>query len=234
VLRLEAVRSGYDRRPVIFGMDLELPNGESLALLGRNGVGKTTLLKTIIGVLPLTGGSLTLDGAAIDRLKPHERARAGIAYVPQGRDIFSGLTVVENLKVPALALFGRGWEDRVARILDEFPQLAEKRHLPGESLSGGQQQILALARALIAEPRILLLDEPSDGIQPSVLEEIAGMIRRAKAQRGLSVLIAEQNLEFAASLADRALIIERGRVTAHVNTGELQASRDLQRQYLAV
>ncbi len=234
MVRLEAVRSGYGRLPVIFGIDLELPNGESLALLGRNGVGKTTLLKTIIGVLPLTGGSMTLDGAPIDRLKPHDRARAGIAYVPQGRDIFTGLTVLENLKVAAFAVSGRGWEERVDGMLQEFPQLAQKRNVPGESLSGGQQQILALARALIAEPRILLLDEPSDGIQPSALEEIAEMIRRTKEQRGLSVLIAEQNLEFAASLAERALVIERGRVIAHVETGKVQASRDLQRQYLAV
>jgi ABC-type branched-subunit amino acid transport system ATPase component len=234
VLKLEGVRAGYGGRLVIFGVELELSNGDSLALLGRNGVGKTTLLRSVIGTLPLAGGSLTLDGNPIEGLKPHARARLGIAYVPQGRAVFAGLSVLENLKVPAVALYGRAWEEHVKKALGDFPLLAERANNPAENLSGGQQQILVLARALITDPRILLLDEPSEGIQPSILDEIASIIRREQSRRGLSLLIAEQNLEFAASLSERAAVMERGRITAHVSTRELEASRELQRRYLAV
>ena len=234
MLRLDGVRAGYKGRPVIFGVDFQLANGESLALLGRNGVGKTTLLRTVIGALPLAQGSLSLDGTSIALLKPHARARLGIAYVPQGREVFAGLTVLDNLKVPAVALFGRNWRPHIEKILDEFSVLAQRLHSAAESLSGGQQQILALARALILDPRILILDEPSEGIQPSILDEIAGIIRREKSQRGLSLLVAEQNLEFAAALSDRAAVMERGRITALLSTRELEQSNELQRRYLAV
>lgn len=234
MLKLDAVHAGYPHRPVLLGIDLEVADGEALALLGRNGVGKTTLLKTIIGALKPTGGSIHLGDAEISRWPPHRRAKAGIAYVPQGREVFVGLSVAENLRVAAEAIFGRAWREHVERSLGEFAQLAAKRSVPAGSLSGGQQQILALARALISQPRILLLDEPSEGIQPSILDRIVELIAQARAQRPLAVLIAEQNLGFAARIAPQSVLLERGRVAARLPIAEVEGSAELQRRYLAV
>jgi ABC-type branched-subunit amino acid transport system ATPase component len=234
VLRLEGVRGGYPSHPVLFGVDLSLDDGQRLALLGRNGAGKTTLLRTIVGQLPTTGGRLTLDGQDLGGLRAFRRARIGIGYVAQGQATFAGLSVTDNLRVAAMAADSRPWRQRVEALLEEFPLLGEKRSAPGERLSGGQQRLLALARSLLTEPRILLLDEPTEGIQPSILDELSATILRVSAQRGMSVLIAEQNLDFAARLADRALVLEKGRISAELPTAELQDSRDLQRQHLAV
>lgn len=228
------MRSGYRRRPVLLGVDLAVEDGQSLALLGRNGVGKTTLLKTIVGALPLAAGSMHLDGQDLSRVRTHRRARAGIAYVPQGRDVFAGLSVADNLRVAAQAIFGRAWREHVERTLTEFEQLSPKRDAPAESLSGGQQQILALARAMICQPRILLLDEPSEGIQPSVLDQLSALITAVREQRGVAVLIAEQNLGFAARVAEQAVLLERGRVAERLPVGDIETSADLQRRYLAV
>lgn len=234
MLRLDAVQSGYRGRPVLLGVDLRIEDGQPLALLGRNGVGKTTLMKTIIGELPPTGGSMQLDDHDLARLRPHQRVKAGIAYVPQGRDVFPGLTVAENLQVAAQANFGRSWRGHVEQALTEFEQLAAKRAAPAESLSGGQQQILALARALICKPRILLLDEPSEGIQPSILDQIVQLITDVCARRGVAVLIAEQNLGFAGRIARQCAILDHGRIVARLPVETIEASQDLQRQYLAV
>jgi ABC-type branched-subunit amino acid transport system ATPase component len=234
MLKLEGVRSGYRRRPVLLGVDLAVEDGQSVALLGRNGVGKTTLLKTIVGALPMSAGTLQLDGSDLSRLRTSRRARSGIAYVPQGREVFAGLSVADNLRVAAQAIFGRGWREHVERTLDEFGALADKRSAPAESLSGGQQQILALARAMICQPRILLLDEPSEGIQPSILEQISALIADVRTQRGVAVLIAEQNLGFAAGVADQAVVLERGRVAERLPVAEIESSAELQRRYLAV
>lgn len=234
MLKLDAVQSGYRGRPVLLGVDLEIGKGQPLALLGRNGVGKTTLMKTIIGELPLTTGSLHLEGLDLTRLRPHQRVKAGIAYVPQGRDVFPGLTVAENLQVAAQANFGRLWRSHVQQALAEFEQLAAKRDAPAESLSGGQQQILALARALICQPRILLLDEPSEGIQPSILDQIAQLITDVCARRGVAVLIAEQNLGFAGRIARQCVVLDHGRIVERLPVETIEASEDLQRQYLAV
>lgn len=234
MLKLDAVQSGYRGRPVLLGVDLEIGKGQPLALLGRNGVGKTTLMKTIIGELPLTTGSLHLEGLDLTRLRPHQRVKAGIAYVPQGREVFPGLTVAENLQVAAQANFGRLWRSHVQQALAEFEQLAAKRDAPAESLSGGQQQILALARALICQPRILLLDEPSEGIQPSILDQIVQLITDVCARRGVAVLIAEQNLGFAGRIARQCVVLDHGRIVERLPVETIEASEDLQRQYLAV
>ncbi len=233
MLTLSGLRAGYGATPVLHGIDLVLAPSECAAVLGRNGVGKTTLMRAITGAITTTGGSIRFDGTDLGALKAHERARLGISHVPQGREIFPKLTVLENLRVGTAARRDRR-NDAVDRIFEEFPMLAQRRRARGGSLSGGQQQLLALARALVTAPRLLLLDEPSEGIQPSVLDEIAEVIGRINAERGIAVLAVEQNLEFAARIAQRSLILEKGEIIAEVATAELRGDRALQRKYLAL
>ena len=233
MLTLSGLRAGYGATPVLHGIDLVLAPSECAAVLGRNGVGKTTLMRAITGAIATTGGSIRFDGTDLGALKAHERARLGISHVPQGREIFPKLTVLENLRVGTAARRDRR-NDAVDRIFEEFPMLAQRRRARGGSLSGGQQQLLALARALVTAPRLLLLDEPSEGIQPSVLDEIAEVIGRINAERGIAVLAVEQNLEFAARIAQRSLILEKGEIIAEVATAELRGDRTLQRKYLAL
>ena len=233
MLTLSGLRAGYEATPVLHGIDLRLAPSECAAVLGRNGVGKTTLMRAITGAISATGGSIRFDGIDLGPLKAHERARLGISHVPQGREIFPKLTVLENLRVGTAARRDRR-SDAVDRIFEEFPMLAQRRRARGGSLSGGQQQLLALARALVTAPRLLLLDEPSEGIQPSVLDEIAEVIGRINAERGIAVLAVEQNLEFAARIAQRSLILEKGEIIAEVATAELRRDRALQRKYLAL
>ena len=233
MLTLSGLRAGYSATPVLHGIDLKLGPSECAAVLGRNGVGKTTLMRAITGAVSITEGSIQFDGIDLGPLKAHERARLGISHVPQGRDIFPRLTVLENLRVGTAARRDRR-SDAVDRILEEFPMLAQRRRARGGSLSGGQQQLLALARALVTAPRLLLLDEPSEGIQPSVLDEIAAVIGRINAERGIAVLAVEQNLDFAARIARRSLILEKGEIIAEVATAELRGDRALQRKYLAL
>ena len=233
MLMLSDLRAGYGSTPVLHGVNLSLAAGECAAVLGRNGVGKTTLMRAISGTIGCTGGALTFDGTDLGPLKAHERARLGISHVPQGRDIFPKLTVLENLKVGTAARGGRA-TDGLDRVFDEFPILAQRRRVRGGSLSGGQQQILALARALVTEPSLLLLDEPSEGIQPSILDEIAEVIERINSERGIAVLAVEQNLDFAARIARRGLIMEKGELIEELDTSELRCDRTLQRRYLAL
>lgn len=233
MLTLSGLRAGYGATPVLHEIDLQLGPSECAAVLGRNGVGKTTLMRAITGAIPATAGSVNFDGVDLGPLKAHERARLGISHVPQGRDIFGKLTVLENLRVGTAARRDRR-SDAVDRILEEFPMLAQRRRARGGSLSGGQQQLLALARALVTAPRLLLLDEPSEGIQPSILDEIAEVIGRINAERGIAVLAVEQNLDFAARIAQRSLVMEKGEIIAEVATAELRGDRALQRKYLAL
>lgn len=233
MLTLSGLRAGYGATPVLHGVDLKLGPSECAAVLGRNGVGKTTLMRAITGAIPATAGSVNFDGIDLGPLKAHERARLGISHVPQGRDIFGKLTVLENLRVGTAARRDRR-SGAVDRILEEFPMLAQRRRARGGSLSGGQQQLLALARALVTAPRLLLLDEPSEGIQPSILDEIAEVIGRINAERGIAVLAVEQNLDFAARIARRSLVMEKGEMVAEVATAELRGDRALQRKYLAL
>ena len=233
MLVLEELRAGYASAPVLHGVDLSLGPTECAAVLGRNGVGKTTLMRAISGAIARTGGSIAFDGTDLGPLKAYERARLGISHVPQGRDIFPKLSVLENLRVGTAARRDRS-TDGIDRILNEFPMLAKRPRARGGSLSGGQQQMLALARALVTEPRLLLLDEPSEGIQPSVLDEIAEVIGRINTERGIAVLAVEQNLDFAARIARRGLVMDKGEIITEVDTAELRHDRALQRKYMAL
>jgi branched-chain amino acid transport system ATP-binding protein len=234
VLRVADLRAAYGSTPVLAGVNLEIAEGEVVALMGRNGMGKTTLLRTLMGLLPAQAGSiLWKDGQEISKLPAHKRARLGLGYVPQGRDIFPGLTVHENLRLGGMAV-GRDGAARLENVLKLFPMLSEKLSARGASLSGGQQQLLALARALVSAPKLLLLDEPSEGIQPSILEQIVERIRTINRQEGIAVLLVEQNLEFAAALAQRAYIMNKGVVVRELPMSRIVEDPEIQREYMGV
>ncbi|MDQ3661041.1 MAG: ABC transporter ATP-binding protein [Actinomycetota bacterium] len=234
MLRLEDVHAGYGPTTVLRGFNLDVADKQTVAVLGRNGVGKTTALRAITGILPLQRGTITFDGKDLSRLPVHERSRRGIAYVPQGRDIFPGLTVLDNLRVAAYGSRQQNWEEQLDAMFADFPVLAEKSNARGGSLSGGQQQILALARALMTSPRILLLDEPSEGIQPSILDQIADTLRTVNEQRGIPVLLVEQNLDFVFRLATRVHLVDKGQVVRELSTEELLGDKELQHEYLGI
>jgi branched-chain amino acid transport system ATP-binding protein len=207
ILRIEDLRAGYGAAQVLHGISLTLPEGESLAVLGRNGVGKTTLLNTIVGVTRHRGGTISLVGRDITRLKPERRATAGIGWVPQERNIFRSLTVEENLT--AVALPGPWNVDRVYAM---FPRLRERRANMGTQLSGGEQQMLAIGRALVLNPRLLLLDEPTEGLAPIIVEELLATLKRIVRDEGLSALVVEQHARKALGITHRAVVLERGTI----------------------
>jgi urea transport system ATP-binding protein len=209
MLEVSQLRVSYGQSEVLHGIDLSVASGEIVALMGRNGMGKSTLMKSLIGMVPVAGGSVRLDGADLANLKSYQRVAKGLAFVPQGRMIFSGMTVEENVET---GLFVRGATTVPPDIYTLFPVLREMRHRRGGNLSGGQQQQLAIARALATDPRVLLLDEPTEGIQPSIILELARTLRRVRDERGLSILVSEQVLSFALDIADRILVIEGGRI----------------------
>lgn len=234
MLRAADLRAGYGMTPVLAGVNLEVGKGEIVAVLGRNGMGKTTLLRTLMGLLPALAGTISWNGGRdISKLPAHARARLGLTYVPQGRDIFPGLTVLENLRLGGLAT-GQDVERKVGEVLRAFPMLREKLSERGGSLSGGQQQLLALARALVASPKMLLLDEPSEGIQPSILEQILERVRTINREQGITVLLVEQNLEFAAALAERAYIMNKGVVVRELPIARIVEDPEIQREYMGV
>jgi branched-chain amino acid transport system ATP-binding protein len=207
--------SGYGRIGVLRGASFAVVRGECLGILGHNGMGKTTLLRTIMGLLACQSGRIRFEGRAIERLATHQRARLGLGYVPQGRQIFPALTVRENLLFGGIAKSGgakSGADDILARILGDFPELKRLLDRPGGALSGGEQQLLALARALCGKPRLLLLDEPTEGIQPSIIAAMSERLHDLRARYGLSILLVEQNLDFIRGLANRALLIHRGQI----------------------
>lgn len=208
VLSVQGIRTGYGQSTVIENLSLEVAPGEIVGVLGLNGMGKSTLMRALIGLLPLTGGEVTLGGQPLSRLPAHQRVRAGLGYVPQGRMVFPKLTVEENIlagaRHPKLGV--------PAELYEYFPVLKEMRKRRGGNLSGGQQQQLVIARALAAEPRVLLLDEPTEGIQPSIIKELAAVLKRIREKRGLSLLVSEQVLSFALDLVDRVLVMERGAI----------------------
>jgi len=217
-LEVAGLRSGYDGIPVFAGLSLNVSEREFVGILGHNGMGKTTLLRTLIGILPATSGEIRFQGASITQAPPHRRARIGIGYVPQGRGIFQGLTVRDNLRFAAVAV---GRSDDLAGILAEFPRLAALLDRPGSALSGGEQQLLALARALIQEPKIVLLDEPTEGIQPSIIEEIVDLLKLLRLRRGLTILLVEQNIDFIKALSDRVLLIQKGAIVREFATQDI-------------
>jgi urea ABC transporter ATP-binding protein UrtE len=232
MLALSDVTAAYDQVPVLNGLSLELKRGEVLALLGRNGVGKTTLLRTIMGLLPRSSGSIALDDTRLDGVPSHMIARLGVVLVPQGRGILPKLSVRENLVVGGRAAATR--EPMPLReILDRFPALKDRMNQLGGTLSGGQQQQLAIARALSARPRVMLLDEPTEGIQPNVVQDLAQTVLKLVRDTQLSVLLVEQNIDFAMQLATRCMVMEKGRIVHEGDATELRNDMVLKR-YLAI
>ncbi|MGB3832865.1 MAG: ABC transporter ATP-binding protein [Mesorhizobium sp.] len=224
MLSARDLSSGYGRIVVLRGVSLTVGQPEIVAVLGRNGAGKTTLMKTLAGIVAVQSGSIDFCGNDLSSLPADKRARLGLGYVPQGRGIFPKLSVRENILV---GLYASGAPLALLdELLEEFPALKPKLDDRGGQLSGGQQQILALARALATRPKLLLLDEPSEGIQPSILEEIADILNRLKAKRGLSTLIVEQNIDFVRSMANRAYLMDIGRVTRQLTRDELATDGD--------
>ena len=228
ILELRDVRSGYGEGIVLDGVSASVPKAGSLAVLGRNGVGKTTLLLTIMGFVPLRAGSVFFTDEDISAMHPHQRARKGIGWVPQERDIFPSLTVEENLTVAARK--GR-WD--LAAVYSLFPRLRERRTNMGNQLSGGEQQMLTIARTLMGNPAFILLDEPSEGIAPVIVEQMARVILQLKAE-GLTVLLSEQNLHFAQAVADGVVIIEHGTQKFVGTLAALQSQPEIRDQYLSV
>ncbi|CDG82480.1 urea ABC transporter ATP-binding subunit UrtE [Janthinobacterium agaricidamnosum] len=214
MLQVEQLHQYYGSSHTLRGVSLSLDQGECLTLLGRNGVGKTTLLKCLMGVLPAAQGSVTFNGRNITRLTPHERARLGIAYVPQGREIFARLTVEENLLMGMAVHSGKNASVIDGEVYELFPVLKEMLHRRGGDLSGGQQQQLAIARALLAKPQLIILDEPTEGIQPSVIKDIGRVIRLLRERGDIAILLCEQYFDFARELADKFVVLSRGEVVA--------------------
>ena len=223
MLEVRNLKASYGRIPVLHGVDFSVERGAFIGILGHNGMGKTTLLKTILGQLPASDGEILLEGVDITRDPAHVRANLGIGCVPQGREIFAKLSVEENLKMGLLRLKGGEAETRPAfeRILEEFPRLKPLLGRRGGVLSGGEQQILAIARSLCGNPKLLMLDEPAEGIQPSIVEEIIEILRRLRVSRGLTVVLVEQKLDFIAALVDSTFVIQRGRITGSIPTDGL-------------
>ncbi|SDU24546.1 urea ABC transporter ATP-binding subunit UrtE [Halopseudomonas salegens] len=231
MLSIKSINQYYNQSHILWDLDLELKAGTCGCLLGRNGVGKTTLLKCVTGLLPIRDGQIIFDGKDISRMSTENRARSGIGYVPQGREIFPLLTVEENLKISLGARKDRA-RQIPGLIYELFPVLKEMKNRRGGDLSGGQQQQLAIGRALVLDPKLLILDEPTEGIQPNIVRDISDVIRRLNEELGLTVLLVEQKLPFARRAADDFFIMERGRVVAD---GPMPTLDDaLIKQYLTV
>jgi branched-chain amino acid transport system ATP-binding protein len=234
LLEIRGVRAGYDDTgDVLQGVDLDLDDGEVVALLGRNGVGKTTLMNTVMGLVRPRAGSIELAGRELAGLGPHEIARAGIAIVPQGRRIFARLTVDENLKLARRASGGRPVEWTLDDVYDLLPRLKERRRHRGNELSGGEQQMLAIGRALLANPHVLLFDEPSEGLAPLIVDLVTETIVGLR-ERGLSAIVVEQNLHVAVALADRVAIMTKGEISYRATTQEFRESRAVAQSLLGV
>jgi branched-chain amino acid transport system ATP-binding protein len=215
MLSVENLRASYGRIPILMGVNLQVTEGEFVGILGHNGMGKTTLLKALIGQLPADTGQIRLDGNDITRLPPASRARAGIGYVPQGREIFPALTVRENLRMGCL-LSRLPEAQTIEDVLTSFPRLTRLLDRAGGALSGGEQQLLAVARCLCGAPRLILLDEPTEGIQPSIIDEIIDTLRALRSSRHLTIVLVEQNLKAISALSQRVLIIQKGVITREV------------------
>jgi len=226
VFRLRDVHAGYGATPILFGVSLEVRQGEAVALLGRNGMGKTTLLKTVIGFLKPWRGAIEFDDHDITRLAPHQIARLGVGLVPENRRIFPGLTVRENLELGLSAVRRRSSalrETRLAEVFRHFPRLRERIDQPGKTLSGGEQQMLAIARVMMAGSRIVLMDEPTQGLAPAFIRHIRDMIRELVRLR-ITVLLVEQNARVALSVCDRGYIMEKGVIVFEASSRELRDS----------
>jgi branched-chain amino acid transport system ATP-binding protein len=227
MLDVSQLAAGYGRIPILGGVTFSVAEGEFVGVLGHNGMGKTTLLKTLIGQVPLTGGTIKFAGADIGTIPSFRRARAGMGYVPQGRAIFPNLTVYENLRMGFIENGISSEENTLNDVLARFPRLDSLLDRQGAALSGGEQQILALARCLCGQPKLLLLDEPTEGIQPSIVEEILEILIGLHRHQGLAILVVEQSLDFIRRLSDRILLIEKGTIMGEVLPDALKQSTAL-------
>ena len=229
LLNVEGLTAGYGEAIVLTDVTFKIAEGQALALLGRNGMGKTTLVNSIIGVTRHISGTISLDGHDITGMRPDQRAHAGIGWAPQERNIFRSLTVEENMTA-----IERPGPWTLAKVYTLFPRLAERRHNLGNELSGGEQQMLAIARALILNPRIMLLDEPLEGLAPIIIEELLTVLRKIIREEGLSAILVEQNAHKILGVTDRAIIIERGSIVYQGDSAALKADRALLETYVGV
>ncbi len=233
MLTIDNLTSAYGRIEALHGVSIDVRAGEIVSLVGANGAGKSTLLRAISGVVPITGGAIRFEGKAIERLPPHARVALGIVQVPEGRQLFSPLSVADNLHLGAWPHRATDFSRELARIYEIFPVLAVQRRTTAGALSGGQQQMLAIGRALMAKPRLLLLDEPSLGLAPILVDQILQTIGSLK-QQGLTVLLIEQNVRAALAIADRAYVLETGRITAHGTAAEIACDEHVRAAYLGI
>jgi branched-chain amino acid transport system ATP-binding protein len=229
LLNVERLTAGYGEAVVLMDISFKIAKGQALALLGRNGMGKTTLVNSVIGVTRHISGSISLDGHDITGMRPDQRAHAGIGWVPQERNIFRSLTVEENMTA-----IERPGPWTLAKVYTLFPRLAERRHNLGNELSGGEQQMLAVARALVLNPRIMLLDEPLEGLAPILIEELLTVLRKIIREEGLSAILVEQNAQKILGVTDQAIIIERGSIVYHGASAAITADRSVLETYMGV
>jgi urea transport system ATP-binding protein len=222
MLNVSGLHVAYGESEVLHGLDFTVQPNEIVAIMGRNGMGKTTLMKSLMGIVPTKSGTVSIDDTNITRMKSHQRVASGIAYVPQGRMIFSTMTVQENVEV---GLTVTGEKHVPESIYELFPVLLEMKKRRGGNLSGGQQQQLAIARALASKPKVLLLDEPTEGIQPSIIREMGRTLKRIRDERGLSIVVSEQVLSFALDIADRVLVMENGEIVHENLRSEVDEAR---------
>lgn len=234
MLLVENLNAWYDRSHILQGISLYVNKGEIVTLMGRNGAGKTTTLRSLMGLLSKREGKASIDGASFLDLPAHERFHLGLAYVPEDRRIVPGLTVKENLELGVIAKKDRGnMSAMVDEIAEIFPRLKERLHQDGTSMSGGEQQMLAIARAMISKPKVILLDEPSEGIMPVLVEEMFELFAKLK-QQGLTILLVEQNVQQALKISDRAYILDQGEIVFHDTAQNLLANDEIQQKYCAV
>jgi branched-chain amino acid transport system ATP-binding protein len=236
VLRISDLKAGYGLSQALAGIDLEVPDGALVAILGRNGMGKTTLCRSIMSLTPpvVWGGSIEYDGTELTGLPPHRVARTGVGYIPQGRRVFGSLTVVDNLTVASRGNGnGRDMTWDLDRIWEMFPRLNERRSNRAEQLSGGEQQMLAIARALVTNPTLLIMDEPSEGLAPILIESVGEHLRELKGA-SLSMLLVEQNYSLAIKLADLVYVLENGEVVFQGDAADLESNAEAKQRYLGV
>jgi len=233
MLSVSGLESGYGPGAVLHGVDFELRAGRVTALMGRNGMGKTTFLKTVMGLLPARAGAIVFDGHDIAGLPPHRIARAGLGYVPQGREVFDDFTVAENLRLSLLGHLGKA-KSVPERVLAWFPILAERAQQRAGTLSGGQQQMLAIGRALAADPKMLLLDEPTEGIQPSIVHEIGETLARIARETGLTVLVVEQNVDLVLTVADEVAFMDNGAIVETTSAAALARDDTILARHLSL
>ena len=234
MLKVEQLNAWYDHSHVVQGLNFEVKQGEIVTLMGRNGAGKTTTLRTLMGLVGKHSGKATFNGQDLMPLKPHERFHLGLAYVPEDRRIVPSLTVLENLQLGLTASKNRGdMSAMIDEIAQTFPRLKERLHQDGTSMSGGEQQMLAIARAMMARPQMILLDEPSEGIMPILVDEMFELFANMR-QKGVTLLLVEQNVERALKISDRAYIIDQGQIVHHGNAAELLENTEIQEKYCAV